>query len=409
MAGAFKLPTGEYRFTQEHLSSDGGPRVYIDPSIWCVHGEHEAFDRYIVPRSNITAHLAQIHPFTLGWISDLHSGPRVPDHVKEQIEVLSLCNPTITAFGGDIVSGSGEYLGSGLEDGWFQGVWDYAKDRLSNNLWVKGNHDIDPNRYFYYNWSERLWSFKIGRFKFIGFDGYNEQALCPGSCQPCPSLPDIIWLDRRLQEDDLEKVLLVHQPLDQWCIYCPWVFKRSKEKIVCAYSGHSHDIIYTEGPFEEISGIPNYINGTCSEEVEPKVATLTMFTKEGKERTVLVGGGVEVKGTSDELKITAPSTVGWDKEKVKSTVPIRSVVRTEEHRLNIILLLPSEAVGSVHLRRKGRNVEVLGDAEMYVLGKEIHSKRTPYDSWRCPCGAVWNSYYVAPGDVLVCNLRGGSG
>lgn len=182
MAGAFKLPTGEYRFTQEHLSSDGGPRVYIDPSIWCIHGEHEAFDRYIVPRSNITAHLAQIHPFT-----------------------------------------------------------------------------------------------------------------------------------------------------------------------------------------------------------------------------------VEVKGTSDELKITAPSTVGWDKEKVKSTVPIRSVVRTEEHRLNIILLLPSGTVGSVHLRRKGRNVEVLGDAEMYVLGKEIHSKRIPYDSWRCPCGAVWNSYYVAPGDVLVCNLRGGSG
>jgi len=404
--GAFRVPTGEYRLTAEHLSVSRERKLYIDPSIWCVHGEYEASDKHIVTRSNVTAHLAQVHPFTLGWISDLHVSSDLPDHVREQVDHLSLCNPTITVFGGDIVSGSGVYLGSDIEDGWFRNIWDYAKDELSNNLWIKGNHDIDPNRYFYYNWFERLWTLQVGRFKFVGFDGYSEQSLCPGSCNPCPSLPDVLWLARRLREDDLDKVILVHQPLDQWCVFCPWVFK--EVKIACAYAGHSHDIIYTKGPYKEIADIPDYINGSCSKkEVKLHVATLTLFTADGKEQTVLVDGGAEVKDESGEIEITAPGTVNWEKKQVVSTVPVRLVRRFEGHLLNLIALVPSGERARVRMDRKGgRKVEVSCDAELYVLGKEVYSRPTPYDSWTCSCGATWNSYRVEPGGAIELKFGG---
>jgi hypothetical protein len=398
-SGSFKLPTGEYRFTSEHLSTTEDQKLYIDPSIWCVHGEYEAFDRYIVTRSNVTAHLAQVHPFTLGWIADLHSGPDVPDNVRGQIDRLSLCNPTLTVFGGDIVSGSGEYLGSDMNDSWFQGVWDYAKGRLSNNLWVKGNHDIDPNRYFYYNWFERLWSLRIGRFKFVAFDGYNEQSLISGSCEPCLSLPDVIWLKRRLIEDELNKVILVHQPLDQWYPHAPWVFKEASN-IKSVYAGHSHDIIYVKGPYKQISDVLNYINGTCSEEVKLQVATLTIFTKDGKEQTVLVDGGIRVNETPGGVEITAPRTVNWKKESTVSTVPIRLVTCIDGHYLNLIVLLRSETKCSICIQRRDQEVEVSGDVEIYALGKGICSEQRSYDSWICSCGTVWSSYRIASGDGL---------
>ena len=392
-SGTFRLSTGEYRFTAEYLSIEKGQKLYIDPSIWCIHGEYEAFDKYILTKSNVTAHLAQVHPFTLGWIADLHSASNPPKNVKEQIERLSLCNPTLTVFGGDIVSGSGEYLGSDMEDSWFQNVWDYAKDRLSGHLWVKGNHDIDPNRYFYYNWFERLWTLRVGRFKLIAFDGYNEQTLCPGSCQPCLSVPDILWLARRLKEDDREKVILVHQPLDQWCIYCPWVFKETK--VTCVYAGHSHDIFYVKGPYKEISDIPDYINGSCSKEVKLRVATITVFMKDGSEQTVLMGGGLQVKEKSDGFEIRAPEIVDWKKEKVKSEIPIRLVKRFNQHWFNLIVSCPSESTSHVRIVEKSdHSLELVSDREMYIIGKEIASEQAPYDSWRCSCGAIWNSYHT---------------
>ncbi|HID94714.1 MAG TPA: hypothetical protein EYP53_01475 [Candidatus Latescibacteria bacterium] len=401
-SGTFKLPTDEFRFTSEHISIGEGRKLYIDPSIWCIHGEYEAFDKYIVTRSNVTAHLVQVHPFTLGWIADLHSGLNLPDNVREQIDRLSLCNPTVTVFGGDIVRGSGEYSGSDMEDSWFQSVWEYAKDRLSNQLWLKGNHDIDPNRDCYYNWFERLWVLKVGRFKFVAFDGYNEQTLCPGSCYPCLSLPDILWLARRLREDDLEKVILVHQPLDQWCVYCPWVFREAN--ITCAYAGHSHDIIYAQGPYKEIAGIPDYINGSCSEEVQLRVATLTLFAGDGKERSVLVEGGIGMREGGDEIEITTPVTVNWKKEKVTSVVPIRLARRISGHYVNLIACLPSEDRGSVRIKSTLRGAKITGDVEMYVIGKDIYSEESLYDSWVCSCGAMWNSYRAMPGRAVELEL-----
>jgi hypothetical protein len=392
-SGTFKLPTGEHRFTSEQLSISSDQKVCIDPSIWCIHGEYEAFGKYIITKSNVSAHLAQIHPFTLGWIADLHFRSDRAEIVRKQIDRLSVCNPALTVFGGDMVPGSGEYLGSDMDDSWFGGVWDYAKDRLSNHLWVKGNHDIDPNRYFYYNWFERLWTLKMGRFKFVAFDGYNEQSLVPGSCEPCLSLPDALWLKRRLSEDELNKVILVHQPLEQWFPHAPWIFKEASN-LRSIYSGHTHDIIHAKGLFKEISDVPNYINGSCHGK-ELQVATLTIFTKDGKEQTVLVDSGIKVDETSDGFEITAPGTVNWKKEKALSAIPIRLVRRIGEHDLNVIALVQSETQASIRIQTIGRDVEIVGDMEMFVVGKGLCSEETPCDSWICSCGAIWSSYRIA--------------
>jgi len=279
--GAFKLPTGEYRFTAGHLSVGPNQKVYIDPSIWCIHGRYEKFGKYIVTKSNVTAHLAQIHPFTLGWIADLHVSSGLPDSVawtdaaQERVDRLALCNPSLTMFGGDVVSGSGGYTGdnfgldSPIEEDWFERVWNYSKDKLSNSLWVKGNHDIDPNYYYYYDWFERLWCLELGMFKFIGFDAYNEQSIISGSCEPHLSLPDILWLRKRLCEDQLSKVIFAHHPLDQWHQYAPWVFEKASN-VKCAFGGHIHDLIYME-----VANIPVYVNGSCS---DPKFELVPDFS-----------------------------------------------------------------------------------------------------------------------------------
>jgi len=398
--GAFKLSTDEYRFTGECLSVGANQSVYIDPSIWCIHGGYEAFGKYMVTKSNVTAHLAQVHPFTLGWIADLHVPLTWGVPAKEQIDRLALCNPTLTVFGGDIVRGSGDYLGSDMEDRWFENVWNYAKDRLSNHVWLKGNHDTDPGCYHYCHWFERLWCLRLGVFKFIGFDGYNEQSLIPGSCEPCLSLPDVIWLKRRLTEDALGKVILVHQPLEQWYPHALWAFKEASN-VVSVYAGHSHDVAYVKGPFKQISDLPNYINGSCSKEVKLQVATMTAFMKDGSERTVLMDEGINVVESYDGIEITAPKAMDWDKKPVKAPVPVRWVKCIHGHYLNGIVLCPSERTVHVRITEQADHaVEVVSEAPIYIVGKGITSSGILYDSWTCSCGLTWNSYYVETGKPL---------
>ncbi len=406
--GAFKLPTGEYRFTGEHLSVGANQRVYIDPSIWCIHGGYETFGKYIVTKSNVTAHLAQIHPFTFGWIADLHVSSGLPDSVvwtdaaKEQIDRLALCNPSFTMFGGDVVSGSGGYTGdnfgldSPIEESWFEIVWNYSKDKLSNNLWVKGNHDIDPNCNYFYDWFERLWYLELGMFKLIGFDAYNEQSIVPGFCEPYLSLPDILWLKKRLCEDQLSKVIFAHHPLDQWYKYASWVFEKASN-VKCAFGGHTHELIYTE-----VANIPVYVNGTCSDpNSKPHLATIGIFTKDGSVHTTLMHGDLEVHGSSDDIEINTPKTMNWKKEEVKGAIPVRLVKRFNGHYLNLIVHCPSESTVHVQLRRKADTaVEMVSDAEMYIIGKEICSERNPYDLWTCSCGIRWNCYHADAGEVL---------
>jgi len=403
-AGAIKVPTGEYRFTSECVAVESGKKLYIDPSTWCIHGKYKTFEKYVATESNVTAHLAQIHPFTLGWIADLHVSSSLPEIAKEQVKRLILCNPTLTVFGGDIVSGSGEYLGSDMEDSWFESTWNYTKDKLSNNLWVKGNHDIDPGRYYYYKWFERLWSLRLGNFRLVGFDGYCEDTLVPGSCWPSLSLTDVIWLRRRLGEDEVHKAILVHEPLEQWHIYAAWVFKEASG-IKGVFAGHSHELACRIDPHKEVSSIPTYINGTCSWEVEIHVPTIALFMKDGTLEATNPDGEIGLKETSDSIEIKTPKTVDWDRKKTKATIPVRLVRQVSGHYLNLIVLCSSEDTVDIRILEKDAKIEVVSEAKMYVLGKEVYAKEGLYHSWKCSCGAVWNSYYTEGGGPLKLSLE----
>ena len=399
ISGTIRIPTGEYRFSSEYVSIEKDKKLYIDPSTWCIHGKYEVSSgKSIVSRSNVTAHLAQIHPFTLGWLADFHmflwpNGWRAA-LIKQQVDRLALCNPTLTVFGGDIASGSGSYCapicGDAVEKSSFENLWNYSKDKLSNNLWVKGNHDIDPGCYYYYDWFERLWSLKLGMFKFIGFDTYNEQLIVPETDRPYLSFTDIIWLKKRLNEDELGKIILTHFPLDQWYKDALWVFEE-KSNIKCTLSGHLHDLFYAE-----VSNIPVYVNGTCRDKnIELNAATINTFMKDGSYVSIVIEGSIDVSSAHNRIQISTPIIVGWEKDNITAKVPIRLARNINNHYLNFILFCPSESTSILQITKK-RNykIKVISDVETYIIGKEIYSKDTSYDSWRCPCGKVWNSYYI---------------
>jgi len=73
-SGSIEVPTGDYRFTTHCVSVHSGKKLHIDPSLWCIHGQHQTFEKYIISESNVSAHLAQIHPFALGWIGPREAG-----------------------------------------------------------------------------------------------------------------------------------------------------------------------------------------------------------------------------------------------------------------------------------------------------------------------------------------------
>lgn len=411
--GVIRVPTDEYRFIGECVSLDSGQKIYIDPSTWCIHGRYKAFEKYIITESNCTAHLAQLHPFTFGWAADLHVSSSMHRKAKEAVDDLASCNPTLTVLGGDIVNGAGDYCGSKMEEKWFRNVWNYTKGRLSNNLWIKGNHDVDPGCYNYYDWAERLWYLKLGVFKFIGFDTYAEQHIIPGACQPYLSLSDIVWLKKRTYENPSYKVLLVHHPLSEWCSDVVWAFPKPLN-IKCAYAGHIRDIAYDEGPAEtaeniedNISNIPTYINGSSDPGSKLVVAvTISSFMKDGSMHTVLLNGKIEVAESLRSIAIRAPKVMNYRKEETKAFVPIRLVRCFNGHYLNFIIHASSESAVYVRItERTNHGLTTVSNAEMYVKGEQIYSKGSPYDSWECSCGKRWNCYHAEAERPLVLNFE----
>lgn len=263
------------------------------------------------------------------------------DVAIRQISRLALCNPTLTILGGDIIFGpSKEYVRS------FKKVWDYVKSRLSNNLWLKGNHDVSPDFPYYYDWFERMWTLRSGAFKFIGFDTYNEQNIISESCWPGLSLPDVIWLKKRLTEDELNKVVLVHHPLDQWYQYAPLAFK---EGLNIKYVLSGHDPKVTQA---RIRDILMYVNGTCATGVEWQVATINAFMKDGTSRSILIDDDIAVADDSDTIKITTPRAMSWGKKTIKAKIPIRLTKHINGHYLNLIMFCPSQSTNRIQIIKK---------------------------------------------------------
>jgi len=212
-------------------------------------------------------------------------------------------------------------------------------------------------------------------------------------------LPDMVWLRRRLLEDRSKKVILVHHPFQEWHPLSPEVFKDVPD-IACVFSGHDHGVGRRE---TRISwgkySVPDYTNGTAAPEAKPHLATVSIFWKDGTERTTLMDGSLEVKGDLD-VEVRAPKTLGWDREAVRECVPVRLVRRLEGGYLNVIVLCPSEGVAHIRIEEGAEHTVTLSsDVEAYVAAKNVRSLDLDklYDSWTCSCGAAWNCYHMSLG------------
>ncbi|RLE93043.1 MAG: hypothetical protein DRN04_08475 [Thermoprotei archaeon] len=380
MRGLFKVPTGEYRIIEDLIAVEEKARVYVDSSLWCIHGDYSKGKMFIDSLSKLTASFVQLHPIMLGWFADPHFTDSVPPNPAKIVDILSKCNPSLSILIGDIVNGSGEYRSPSVQENWFSCAWNYMKDKLPNMLWVKGNHDVDPGCQYYYEWCERLWCFKAGAFKIIAFDTFSEEEVIPGTSHYFLSLNDLLWLKRRLTEDPSAKIIVAHHPLDQWYPHAVMVFKNTN--IVCTLTGHTHKVLYNN-----LQNIDVLINGSAGPDSKEPYASLTLCYKDGTCSSVAVGEVSIVKKTDKEYTIKVDKVKPF---KEKTLVPIRIVEKLEGKPINIILMCTPGKEEYLAIDE----TKIESSTSFYVLGQGIKADTEPYDTWTCFCRKTWVSYYA---------------
>ena len=382
-----KLPNNECRFISDAIAFGPNLKVYLDPSTWCIHGNYDFNDNFISSNSEVLARFVQLHPFIISWFGDSHNSSNLSQNFEKIMKITSLCSPNLLIICGDIVNGSGEYRGI-VENSWFEKTWNFIKKLQLNNLWIKGNHDIDPNCYYYYLWFERLWTFNIGRYKLIGFDTFNEEKLVPHTSYAFISLLDSLWLRNRLIEDDRFKIIISHHPLDEWFFRALIAFRDAKN-IKCALAGHTHDSLKTI-----ISNIPCYINGTASPEVKKPLASFLICFKNGEIHSCLLSETINLEEDEDVIEIDGGMVLNWEKEVTEKYIPLRIVKYLNDRYISFIILhLPSRK-SRVEIKQNDKSLYISSTQQLYLIGKELYSDAFLYDGWKCSCGAIWNCYYI---------------
>ncbi|RLE98572.1 MAG: hypothetical protein DRJ63_07490 [Thermoprotei archaeon] len=390
MRELFKLPTGECRLLGDFVVADEKSRIYLDSSTWCIHGEYTNGDKFIDVSSKLTASFVHLHPVLIGWFADPHYTDSVPSNANKAVDVLSKCNPSLSIVVGDIVNGSGEYRSSTVKENWFNCAWNHMKNKLPNLLWVKGNHDIDPGCQYYYDWCERLWTFKAAAFKIVAFDTFSEEEVIPGTSHYFLSLNDLLWLKRRLSEDSSIKILAAHHPLSQWYSHAVMVLKNTN--VACTITGHTHKVLY-----ENLRNIDILINGSTGPDSQKPYVSLTLCLKNGTHFSTAVGD-IEVKKTDKEYAIKVNETIPFKEE---TLVPVRITEQLERKTINIIVLCAPNKEEYLTVTE----TEVESSAPFYILGQGIKADIEPYDTWTCYCGKIWASYYVENRAIKISPLQ----
>jgi len=375
----FKLPNGESRFFSRVLESGPGSHLYIDHSTWCLHGEYVAGEKNVLVNSPLSALLAGVHPFTIGWIGDLHATGEAEERLSAIAALLSALNPTLTVLLGDLVNGSGDYTGSDMDDSWFANVWNTFK-RTPNLLWVKGNHDIDPGHYEFYDWSEELWSLNIGVFKLVAFDTFDEGRVIRETSHTFISASDTIW---RLKEDDRVKIVLAHHLFSQWR---PFAYLALKKAVNLRYVFSAHDHKAYTG---EIGDVKVIVNGTGAPAATESVACVFTGFKNGDVAASLVKS-VDVAVEDGHCSVTA------ELEKLEGfrlLAPVRLTVNLRGRPVNLYVMIGED--GEAELEIDGNRGEIASTVDLFMTGKEISVEGAElYDFWRCPCGAEWRSFHI---------------
>ena len=383
--GCFKLPTGEYRFFSSPIICPPQSIVYIDPSTWCIEGEYREKGRKIVTLTEVTARLIEITPFTIAWIADTHATEEKEERLLELSEKFEKLNPTLSIIIGDIVNGSGEYRGSEINDKWFENSWNIFKN-VPNHLWVKGNHDVDPGHYEFYNWAEKLWSLNIGPYKLIAFDTFDEGRVIPHTSHTFISLSDTLWLRRRLSEDDRYKIILAHHLYSQWRIFAYLALKNAIN-LKHVFAGHDH-----KAYIEEVKNVKALVNGTAAPEVEEHYITLTTFFKNGEISATLVKDvEIESNGENYNIRVNHQPFYG------KPLTFIRFSEKIGNKWVNIYVSIGDD--GKAEL--KVGNGVIYSTNEYYVVGEDLHyDKKYVYDTWIGLNGRIWKAYKIPAGEEI---------
>lgn len=377
----FRLKSGEHRFIGSSVTCEPGAILYIDPTTWCIHGDYTADGKKIETKTRVHAQLPGAAPFTLAWVGDLHATGKKEPRLNEIASVMARLNPTLSLLLGDVVNGSGEYRGSDMSNGWFENAWNAFKN-VPNHMWVKGNHDVDPLHYEFYNWYERLWTLRIGSYKFIAFDTFNEERVISGTSHTFISMSDVLWLRRRLVEDEAYKIILSHHLFSEWRIFA-YLALKDAVNLRYVFTGHDH-----KAYVEETKNAPALVNGTASPEAGEHLVSLTTFYKNGEISTVLVkdieirneDGSYKVKVDFKPLEGRPAALVRISPESAK---PLNIYVEIGEH-------------GTAQLTLK--NGEIWSDSNIYITGRNLKMEGAePYDTWHCFCGAKWRTYRLKAG------------
>ena len=378
----FRLPSGEYRFMSSVVVCPPKKALYIDPSTWCIDGQYDEDHNKILTRTKIVASLIGLTPFTVAWIADTHMTDEREERILELSRKLKVINPTLSLIVGDVVNGSGEYRGSSMSDKWFENTWDSFKT-VPNHLWVKGNHDVDPGHYEFYNWSERLWSLSIGQFKLIAFDTFNEGRAIPRTSHTFISLSDTIWLRRRLTEDDRVKVILAHHLFSQWRIFA-YLALKDAVNLRQVFAGHDH-----KAYIEKVGGLVALVNGTAAPEADEHYISVSTFHKNGAIDTVLVK---DVKvGSNEESWNIRPD---FDEFYGRPIVPLRISRKVKNRWINVYVMVDKD--GKAELNFKGYSIS--STAELYIMGEGIKVEGGElYDSWTGLNGRTWKAYRLPKG------------
>ena len=383
----FKTFSNELRPFDDFILVDNSLKVYLDPSLWCIHGNFEDFDTYIVPNGAIVAKLISIFPYAISWVGDLHVGSDFSEKCLTVIDNLSKINPFINIINGDLVAGSGEYLGSNISNNHFNMIWNTLKNKLSNMFWTKGNHDIDPGRLYYYNWFTRTWCLDISPYKLIAIDTYNEQCVIPGSSYSFMSYQDVMHLRELLHLDNRKVIIVSHHPYDNWFMYTFYAFKNASPVLVL--SSHYHGIA-----MKEWLGVKCFINGSCGPDSKLPVTSILLLDNSNY-KVINVAGKLLINCYDNYFEIHTPPLINYEFKKLKGEIPIRLKIKIESKLyINLLLLLPSESFVKVYVKKNKQMITVSCDYRYYVIGKQVKcSKGVLHSYWRCPlCGTLWTSY-----------------
>jgi len=379
-----KTPSNEHRPYQAFFSTFSKNKIYIDHTNWEIIGKHEKHEKYIVPKEPVYGRFIDIYPLTIGWIGDLHVADETSEKLTRIFETFRKINPSLSIILGDIVNGCGTYNNITIKEEWFEKAWNNMKQKLPNVFWVKGNHDVEPSRHYYYNWFTRLWHLKLRKFDLIGFDTYNEDRVLEGTVFAHVGLSDIFYLKRIFLSTENTKIIFSHHPLNEWYSCSHSVLKDFKETTL-NIAAHSHSL-----EKKLVNDVETYINGTAGPNYEGCIISILILYPDKKLKFINVKGDIEVEKNENTVVIKTGETVNWENENIKDKIPVRLNI----HNVNLIALVPSETETCIKYSLDGNQLFLEKDIEIYIKGKIDVDEVKPIDI--CPLldGSEIRSYHI---------------